>query len=48
MEVAAMTNLLLTLAASLVVNLAVFAALKVGLRNNRASRGHGWGNHQPC
>lgn len=42
-----MTNLLLTLATSLVVNLAVFAALKVGLRNDRAGR-RGWGNHQPC
>ena len=42
-----MTQLLLTLAASLVVNLAVLAALKVGLRNNRAG-GSGWGCHQPC
>jgi len=42
-----MTNLLLTLATSLVVNLAVFAALKVGLRNDRVGR-RGWGNHQPC
>lgn len=41
-----MTNLLLTLAASLVVNLAVLAALKVGLRNGGTRRG--WGNHQPC
>jgi hypothetical protein len=36
-----MTNLLLTLAASLVVNLAVLAALKVGLRTDRAGR-IGW------
>lgn len=43
-----MTNVLLTLAASLVVNLAVFAALKVGLRNNRTGCGRRWGNHQPC
>ena len=43
-----MTNLLLTLAMSLVVNLAVFAALKVGLRNGGAGRHGGWGNHQPC
>lgn len=43
-----MTNLLLTLAMSLVVNLAVLAALKVGLRNDRAGRRTGWGNHQPC
>jgi len=41
-----MTNVLLTLAMSLVVNLAVFAALKVGLRNDRGSRR--WGKHQPC
>ena len=41
-----MTNLLLTLAASLVLNLAVLAALKVGLRKPRSDRG--WGNHQPC
>ena len=43
-----MTNLLLTLAASLVVNLAVLAALKVGLRNGRSGRRVGWGRHQPC
>lgn len=43
-----MTNLVLTLAASLVVNLAVLAALKVGLRNKCGSRRGGWGNHQPC
>jgi hypothetical protein len=42
-----MTNVLLTLAASIVVNLAVLGALKVGLRNGRAGR-RGWGNHQPC
>ena len=40
-----MMNLLLTLAASVVVNLAVLAALKVGLR---AGRRGDWGNHQPC
>ena len=43
-----MTNLLLTLAASLVVNLAVLALLKVGLRNDRTKCRDGWGNHQPC
>ena len=43
-----MTNLLLTLAAALVVNLAVLAALKVGLRNGRSDCRGGWGNHQPC
>lgn len=43
-----MTNLLLTLATSLIVNLAVLVALKVGLRNTRAGRRGGWGNHQPC
>jgi hypothetical protein len=43
-----MTNLLLTLAASLVVNLAVFAALKIGLRDSRSGRRGGWGDHQPC
>lgn len=42
-----MTNVLLTLAVSLVVNLAVLAALKVGLRNGRDGR-RGWGHHQPC
>jgi hypothetical protein len=42
-----MTNVLLTLAVSLVVNLAVLAALKVGLRNSRKGD-CGWGNHQPC
>ena len=42
-----MTNVLLTLAISLVANLAVLAALKVGLRNGRSSN-RGWGNHQPC
>lgn len=42
-----MTLALLTLATSLVINLAVLAALKVGLRNGRADR-RGWGNHQPC
>lgn len=42
-----MTNLLLTLAASLVINLAVLGALKVGLRNDRNDR-RGWGHHQPC
>lgn len=42
-----MTNLLLTLVASLVINLAVLGALKVGLRNDRVGR-RGWGNHQPC
>lgn len=43
-----MTNVLLTLATSLVINLAVLAALKVGLRNGRAGRRGGWGNQQPC
>jgi hypothetical protein len=43
-----MTNLLLTLAASLVVNLAVLGALKIGLRNDRTGRRGGWGHHQPC
>ena len=43
-----MTNLLLTLAASLVVNLAVLALLKVGLRNGRTNHRNSWGNHQPC
>jgi hypothetical protein len=42
-----MTNLLLTLAASLVVNLAVLAALKVGLQSGCSNR-RGWGDHQPC
>jgi hypothetical protein len=43
-----MTNLLLTLVASLVINLAVLGALKVGLRNRGATPRDGWGNHQPC
>ena len=43
-----MTNLFLTLAASLVVNLAVLTALKVGLRNGRSGRRAAWGQHQPC
>ena len=43
-----MTNVILTLAASLIVNLAVLAALKVGLRNGRSGRRGGWGHHQPC
>jgi hypothetical protein len=43
-----MTNLLLTLAASLVVNLAVLAALKAGLRNGGGRHRGGWGHHQPC
>lgn len=43
-----MTNLLLTLAASLVINLAVLAALKLGLREGRAGRRGGWDSHQPC
>jgi hypothetical protein len=42
-----MMNLLLTLAASLVINLAVLGALKAGLRDGRTGR-RGWGNHQPC
>ena len=42
-----MTELLLTLAASLVINLAVLAALKTGLLNGRPNQ-RGWGNHQPC
>ncbi len=41
-----MTSVLLTLAASLIVNIAVLAALKAGLRNGAGRRG--WGNHQPC
>ena len=42
-----MTNLLLTLAISLFANLAVLAALKVGLEKCGKGR-RGWGNHQPC
>ena len=43
-----MTNVLLTLAVSLVLNLAVLAALKVGLRNGCTGRRNGWDDHQPC
>lgn len=42
-----MTNVLLTLVVALVVNLAVLAALKIGLRSDCTNR-RGWGNHQPC
>ena len=42
-----MAQVLVTLAASLIINLAVLGALKLGLRNDRAHR-PGWGAQQPC
>ncbi|MET0532971.1 MAG: hypothetical protein ABW171_01995 [Steroidobacter sp.] len=43
-----MTQVLLTLAASLVINLAVLGLLKLGLRDGRKGQRSSWGNHQPC
>lgn len=43
-----MTQVLLTLAASLVINLAVLGALKLGLRNGRANQRDRWADHPPC
>lgn len=41
-----MTAVLVTLATSLIINLAVLAALKIGLRNGQ-SASH-WAGPQPC
>jgi hypothetical protein len=43
-----MTHLLLTLLASFVINLAVLAALKVGLENGRRTGADRWAGQQPC
>lgn len=41
---------LLTLSASLILNLAVLALLKIGLRgdSHTARASAAWGRHQPC
>lgn len=43
-----MTGVLVTLLASFVINLAVLAALKIGLKNGRRSVADHWAGHHPC
>lgn len=43
-----MTQVGLTLLTSLVINLAVLAALKIGLKNGRRSVADHWAGHHPC
>lgn len=43
-----MTQVLLTLLTSLVINLAVLAALKIGLRNGSRAVSDHWAGQSPC
>lgn len=43
-----MTNVVVTLLTSLVINLAVLVALKIGLQNGRRAAADRWAGQRPC